>query len=381
MHRKKTKSRARTQLSATSDLISVHEAAKIYNVAEKTIYRWVKDKRIPHRRIGKRTIRFSIKDLKGEGFKPHVVELTSENIQQSQKQKRKGDFLGNLNAFLTGSKQLVSTIDESSFANDTIQMLKGIFRFDYSGFLTLDENERTINLCNFSGISPKACQLVNKLLNKKQFTEVVFNETYTRRFTTISSLPLPNRRWMSSIFNLLRIKSGMVASIYLRGKLAGAITIASKKKDHYSTGDLETFSQVSTFIGILYENMTLHRDIALELSINKTILNSIPSAVGLIDKNFKIIRLNKASEKLSGILKKESLIGKNFYDFSSRALRKGKDDSVKNLRRIIKSKKTLTERYTPYINGKKTPLLVKFMPITLKKFGQTFLLILASKDK
>lgn len=60
----------------TTKYIGYSEAAEMLGIRVATLYSLVHERRIPHRRLGKRLVRFSIEDLEG-WFNEHRVEVQS----------------------------------------------------------------------------------------------------------------------------------------------------------------------------------------------------------------------------------------------------------------------------------------------------------------
>ena len=54
---------AQTAMSTASEYISYAEASALLAVPESSLRRWVREQRIPHLRLGPRTVRFRLQDL------------------------------------------------------------------------------------------------------------------------------------------------------------------------------------------------------------------------------------------------------------------------------------------------------------------------------
>jgi len=60
----------------TTKYIGYREAAEMFGIRLATVYALVHERRIPHRRLGRRLVRFSVDDLEA-WFNEHRVEVQS----------------------------------------------------------------------------------------------------------------------------------------------------------------------------------------------------------------------------------------------------------------------------------------------------------------
>ena len=94
------------------------------------------------------------------------------------------------------------------------------------------------------------------------------------------------------------------------------------------------------------------------VKIHEEILDNLDEVVHLVDKNMKVLFVNKAIEKLSrGRVKKEEMIGKNLYEVFPFLKERGVDKEYENV--FSKGKSLKTEEWTEYYGGKIYTITVK----------------------
>ncbi|MEO0301669.1 MAG: helix-turn-helix domain-containing protein [candidate division WOR-3 bacterium] len=74
--------------------MTIKEASKYLNVAEKTLYKWVNERRIPFVKLSRKTLRFDI-DVIEKWIKEHMVEEIAPDyfINESYFKIKKIDFV------------------------------------------------------------------------------------------------------------------------------------------------------------------------------------------------------------------------------------------------------------------------------------------------
>ena len=101
------------------------------------------------------------------------------------------------------------------------------------------------------------------------------------------------------------------------------------------------------------------------VKIHEEILDNLDEVVHLVDKNMKVLFVNKAIEKLSrGRIKKEKMIGKNLYEVFPFLKEKGIDKEYENV--FSKGKLLKTEEWSEYY-GEKIYTITTKIPIKDKE--------------
>lgn len=100
-------------------------------------------------------------------------------------------------------------------------------------------------------------------------------------------------------------KSILAAPLKVKSQTLGVIQIFSSKDNNFNSGDLSLFSILSSQAAIVVNSSSMYREIEEERKKDEALLTSIGEGVLAIDKEEKIIHLNKAGEKITGFLAEE----------------------------------------------------------------------------
>ena len=107
------------------------------------------------------------------------------------------------------------------------------------------------------------------------------------------------------------VKSMLAAPLKVKSQTLGVIQVFSENPHNFKREDLRLLTILSAQAAIVVNSSSMYREIAEERKRAEALLSSIGEGVLAIDKEQKIIHLNKAGEKITGYLAEE-LLGKNF---------------------------------------------------------------------
>lgn len=111
-----------------------------------------------------------------------------------------------------------------------------------------------------------------------------------------------------------RTKSVLVLPVRLKNEIVGVFQ-ALNKQEGFSSRDLENMKQISFLLGIAINNALLHQTVNDLKNLNDYIIENIDEGICILDKDKKIVLVNKFLELMMGsVFSYEDIRGKNFFD-------------------------------------------------------------------
>lgn len=109
------------------------------------------------------------------------------------------------------------------------------------------------------------------------------------------------------------IKSILAAPLKVKSQTLGVILVFSNNPNNFLRDDLRLFTILSSQAAIVVNSSSIYREREEERKKDEALLTSIGDGVLALDKEQKIIHLNKAGEQITGFLAEE-LLNKTFID-------------------------------------------------------------------
>lgn len=67
----------------TEELVTAFEVAKRFGVAVATVRRWVREGRIPYKRVSRQTVRFQIREIEAATSSPQAIAIAQPNFEDN----------------------------------------------------------------------------------------------------------------------------------------------------------------------------------------------------------------------------------------------------------------------------------------------------------
>jgi len=217
------------------------------------------------------------------------------------------------------TKELQTLYDLSILINQTLDLDKvllmaldrasGLTGFEMGAIYMLNEVEETLELKLNKGYSPVFAENV-KIIGLGQGvagTTVKLKRPIVR---SIDEYPFPR------FLPFLReegIQSMVGIPLLAKGKAIGAITLMSRSLRTLSQREINLLESIGNQIGLALENAKLFSNVTKAKSEWETTFDAVTDLITIKDKDYRILRANRAAFKRFG-LKPEELIGKRCFE-------------------------------------------------------------------
>jgi PAS domain S-box-containing protein len=192
------------------------------------------------------------------------------------------------------------------FALDNVSNLTG---FEDGGIHLLNENENILELKYLRGASPVLAESL-KVLN---FDEgISWKAIQLKKPIVISVDEYPTSRILQYLKDD-RIQSLVSIPLLTKEKAIGVIVLASRSLHTLTQREINLLESIGTQIGLALENAKLFSNVAKAKSEWETTFDAVTDLITIRDKDYQIIRANKAAFKRYG-LKPEQMIGKKCFE-------------------------------------------------------------------
>lgn len=158
------------------------------------------------------------------------------------------------------------------------------------------------------------------------------------------------------------------------GKVLGVIQIGSKKPGHFSQKDKDVIELIGNRIGIAIENAALQDQCVLSEEKYRTLFNSNPHPIFILDSTtFHILDMNKRAEDSYGYSRAE-LLGKDFLKLGDRS----DEELAEGLKNLSADKSHLFTKKRHYRKGGR-PFYVN-INMSYAKYGEIDAIIASTTD-
>ncbi len=217
------------------------------------------------------------------------------------------------------TKELQTLYDLSILINQTLDLDKvlpmaldrasGLTGFEMGAIYMLNEVEETLELKLNKGYSPVFAENVKIIGLGKGVagTTVKLKRPIVR---SIDEYPFPR------FLPFLReegIQSMVGIPLLAKGKAIGAITLVSRSLHTLSQREINLLESIGNQIGLALENAKLFSNVTKAKSEWETTFDAVTDLITIRDKDYRILRANRAVFKRSG-LKPEEMIGKRCFE-------------------------------------------------------------------
>ena len=202
-----------------------------------------------------------------------------------------------IESVVTVSKAVNQSLDLDrilQIALDTVLKLKGL---DAGTIRLMDQESGALVLKASRGFPPKAIKKLKKIKLGEKFSGVVAATGEPVVVKDISTIP-----WLAEASGT-RPDLKSLASVPLKSKdkTAGSINIYAPRADYFNQNVMQLLKALGIQIGIAIHNAKLLEQYKSNLKWSKHILSSSPFGIITLDAAGKILSLNNAAEKITGV--------------------------------------------------------------------------------
>lgn len=187
----------------------------------------------------------------------------------------------------------------------------------------LGADGRTLRLAAGSGEIGRQLAVTRPAITLDQTPSLVAQAARTRQSVVVNDVTNHPDYWAHPM--LTSTRSELVTPIVLGDRLLGTLDVQSEELNRFGPDDVRVFNILAAQLGVALENAWRFEEMnkfSAELEESRHFLNSIfekiPTPITVKEAaNLRLVRVNKASEKLIG-WKAEEVVGKSNYDLFPR---------------------------------------------------------------
>ncbi|NJD76885.1 MAG: PAS domain S-box protein [Candidatus Methanoperedens sp.] len=198
------------------------------------------------------------------------------------------------------SKSISDTFDLDKLLLQILENLLSLAKMESGEAYIMDENSGNFNLRIHIGIN-----------------ENVSGKTLPHVIKSNDALFLQNMQKTTGTDNHERSVGFLCLDIPLRSKdkVLGIIKLYNSEPRTFSPKYQELFSAIGNQVGVAIQNISFYNNIKYLKDFNEEILNNVNLAIHVIDKDMKILAINKELLNLSrGMFKKEQILNMNLFE-------------------------------------------------------------------
>jgi PAS domain S-box-containing protein len=205
-------------------------------------------------------------------------------------------------------------------------------------------------------------------------TSLITMAARTKEYTIIDDL---SKGHLDEFSHLSREKLNSVAYIPIsgkEGKVLGVIQVGSREPAHFSQEDKDVLELIGNRIGVSIENAMLQDQCARSEEKYRTLFNSDPHPIFILDnQTFNILDMNQRAQDSYGYLREE-LLGTSFLQLGEES----DSEVAESLNSLSEDKSHLLTKKQHYRKGDK-PFYVD-INMSYAKYGETDVIIAATTD-
>ena len=201
------------------------------------------------------------------------------------------------------------TLDLDRVLPDALDRASSLTGFEMGGIYLYNEVEKSLELKFNKGYTPSFAESVKVL----KFGEGVAGKTIQLKQPVIFSVdeyPFPR---LLPFLKEEGIQSLVGIPLLAKGKAIGAITLSSRSIHTLTPREINFLESIGNQIGLALENAKLFSTVAKAKSEWETTFDAVTDLITIRNKDYRIMRANKAAFKRYG-LKPEEMIGKRCFE-------------------------------------------------------------------
>ncbi len=252
------------------------------------------------------------------------------------------------------AKELQTLYDLGDFLNRSLELgevlpialekSSNLTGFESGGIYLYNEKERICELRFHKGCSPAFVDRVRSLKYGEgvcgraiQLRKPVYLSIDEYPFTEL--LPIHKEEGTRSLIGI---------PLLAKGKVTGAITLSSRSIRTLSQREINLLESIGSQIGLVLENAKLFSNVAKAKSEWETTFDAVTDLITIKDKDYRILRANRAAFEGFG-LKPEEMIGRKCFEVLHHRAKPCERCYLS--RTLITKKPASGERESKYLNG------------------------------
>ncbi|MEW6375466.1 MAG: PAS domain S-box protein [Thermodesulfobacteriota bacterium] len=236
------------------------------------------------------------------------------------------------------------TLDLDKVLAIALDRASNLVGFEMGSIYLYNENEETLELRSYKGYTPAFVEKVRflkfgegvsgKVIELKQPISISIDEYSSHRI-----LPFLKEEGIQSLMGF---------PLLMKGRAIGAVTLVSRSVHHLTQREINFMESIGNQIGLTLENAKLFSDAAKAKSDWETTFDAVTDLITVRDKDYRILRANKAAFKRYG-LKPEEMIEKRCFETLHHSDQPCEGCYVSE---TLRTKKPISgERESKYLNG------------------------------
>ncbi|MDI6764413.1 MAG: PAS domain S-box protein [Thermodesulfobacteriota bacterium] len=242
------------------------------------------------------------------------------------------------------SNLINQSLDLENILPEALDRAMGFIGFEIGSIYLYNPNEEILELKFNKGFPPHIIERVKTL----KYGEGVGGKTVAYKKPIIISIDeYPSPQILQSLKGE-NIQTLVGIPLLSKEKAIGAITLSSRSIRHLTQREINLLESIGNQIGLALENAKLFSDVVKAKSEWETTFDAVTDLITIRDKDYRILRANKAAFKRYGLPPQE-MIGKKCYELLNR--RETPCEGCYVSEALITKKPAFGERESQYLNG------------------------------
>jgi PAS domain S-box-containing protein len=201
------------------------------------------------------------------------------------------------------------TLDIDKLLPIALEMTVNLTGYEMGGIHLASEEERTLEFKHHYKHSARLAEMAKVL---KYGEGVAGRAVLLKRPVIFSADDHPSPQ-LGLILKEEGVQTVLALPLLAKGKVVGAISLLSRFRRELSSREVHLLESIGNQIGLALVNAKLFSDVAKAKSEWETTFDSVTDLLTIRDKDYRVIRANKAALRRFGV-KAEELIGKRCFE-------------------------------------------------------------------
>ncbi len=226
-----------------------------------------------------------------------LLDITEQVLREEQTRRRAKE----LEALNTLSQSLLGALDPEEIQEASCEFLKKITSADIVAFHLFREGGGDALI--YAGASKRRVPISQEMISLLEKISEGVN-----LYPEFSLAPVP-----SMVKDRLKPSLGVIVPVKVSGVKRGFIGLGFKEKASWTAEELSLLETISRYISLALDKAFLHREVLRAWQEWKASFDAITDGLCLIDKDFTILRVNRALSERVGMTPEE-LTGRKCYE-------------------------------------------------------------------
>ncbi len=247
------------------------------------------------------------KDPSGDivGYEGTIKNISERKMVEEELLQRKEE----LQTLYDLSVLINQALDLNDFFPIALERASNLTGLEMGGIYLYSEDRESLELKSYKGYSTVLAESVKVL---KYGEGVCGRAIELKRPIVLSINEYPSPRILPSLVEE-GIQTLVGVPLLSKGKAIGAITLSSRSVRNLTPREIHLLESLGNQIGLALENAKLFSNVAKAKSEWETTFDAVTDLITIRDRDYRIIRANKAAFKRYG-MKPEEMIGKRCFE-------------------------------------------------------------------